>query len=66
MPRLSPTDLLEKRIAAVGGPAAWARNHGISQQYVCDVRAGRKRPGPKILAALGLKREDSFTVVRKP
>jgi hypothetical protein len=33
-----------------------ARDLGISQQYLCDVLADRRKPGKKILAALGLER----------
>jgi hypothetical protein len=34
--------------------STWARAHGISAAYVNDVLAGRRAPGRKVLAALGL------------
>ena len=34
---------------------AFARQHGMSQSNVVNVLAGRARPGPKILTALGLR-----------
>lgn len=40
----------------VGGQGAWARERGVSATYVSDVIQGRKEPGDKVLAALGLER----------
>jgi hypothetical protein len=36
-----------------GGQTAWAKKHGVGKAYVNDVLAGRRRPGPAILKALG-------------
>ena len=36
-----------------GGQAQWAKSHGVSPQYVCDVLNARRDPGPKILGPLG-------------
>lgn len=33
-----------------------AQELGISKQYLCDVLAGRREPGPAILEAMGIKR----------
>lgn len=41
---------------ANGNRAAWARANKLSAQYVNDVLVGRREPGDKILAALGLER----------
>ena len=41
---------------AAGGQAAWSERHGISPAYVSDVLNSRREPGPKILAALGLRK----------
>lgn len=46
---------LERACAAAGTSKAWAQKHGVSEQYVCDVRLRRREPGPSILEALGLR-----------
>ena len=43
------------KVAANGNQTAWARTHGLAQAYVSQVATGRKKPGPTILAALGLE-----------
>jgi hypothetical protein len=51
--------VLQKLRAAckkAGSQSAWAREHGIQQQYVSLVLTGRRQPGPQILGALGLTR----------
>lgn len=40
---------------AAGSERRWAQTHGLSAQYVNDVLRGRRAPGPKLLAALGLE-----------
>lgn len=37
-----------------GGQKAWAKRHGMSAQYVCDVLATRRPIGKDVLRALGL------------
>jgi hypothetical protein len=37
--------------------AALAKQLGLSPQYLCDVLLGRREPGPKLLRALGLRKE---------
>lgn len=49
--------MLRIEIGRVGGRGAFARLHGLSQQYLCDVLRGRREPGPKILDALFLFQE---------
>lgn len=37
-----------------GGQRSWSRLTGISQSYVGKVLAGKREPGERVLAALGL------------
>lgn len=56
---LSEDDIRERlraAIAAAGSQQAFARQCGISAQYINDVVRGRREPGHKILDALGLER----------
>lgn len=48
--------LLRKRARAAGGQNKWAAEHHVSEQYVCDVIAGRRLPGEAITNALGLEK----------
>ena len=32
----------------------------VSQAFLCDLRKGRRQPGPKLLDALGLKRKVEY------
>ena len=43
-------------IAGCDTQQEWAIKNGISPQYLSDFMVGRKAPGPKILAALMLRR----------
>jgi lambda repressor-like predicted transcriptional regulator len=47
--------LLRNRIDAAGSLREFARQHGFSPSYAHQVLHGRAPPGPRILAALGLK-----------
>lgn len=38
------------------GAASLACRLGVTRQYVYDVAAGRRSPGPKVLKVLGLRR----------
>jgi len=49
-------DLLRSACATAGSQQAWAREHGVSPQYVGDVILGRREPGDKILDGLGIKK----------
>jgi hypothetical protein len=52
--------ILRKACESSGGQTNWSLAHGISPQYVSDVLNARKDPGPKLLAALGLRRVVMF------
>lgn len=53
-------DDVRKRLAQAcqnsGSQALWAKDNGLSTAYVNDVLHGRREPGGKLLAALGLER----------
>lgn len=51
-----PQQALAAAIEAAGSARAFAAAAGLSEQYVSDVRMGRRAYGPTILAALGLAR----------
>lgn len=46
--------LLRKRCG--GNQKAWAKQHGVSPQYVSDVLLFRRLPGDSITQALGLEK----------
>lgn len=48
--------MLVDRIDAAGGRAAWCASTGVSPGYLGDVLHGRRDPGEKLLAALGLRK----------
>ena len=48
--------LLRRACQEAGSMNRWAAAHGMSQNYVCDVVNGKRDPGPKILAVLGIER----------
>jgi hypothetical protein len=48
--------LLRAACRQAGSQAKWARAHNIWPQAVSLVLRGRRRPGPQVLAALGLTR----------
>jgi hypothetical protein len=55
---LSESDVrhyLEATVLVAGGQRAWAARHGLSQAYVGKVINGRRPPGVRLLAALGLR-----------
>jgi hypothetical protein len=47
---------MRKRIERAGSQQAWARQVGISPQYLCDVLMARRDVPDKVLAALGYVR----------
>lgn len=51
---------LDECVEKSGSARAWARSVGLSESYVCDVRAGRRAPGAGLLLALGLVRVVSY------
>lgn len=48
--------LLRQRVEEAGNANVWSRRHGVSHAYTQDALAGRRGPGPAILAALGVER----------
>jgi DNA-binding transcriptional regulator YdaS (Cro superfamily) len=54
---------LGKACEEAGGQSAWARRHGLSPQFVCDVVNGRRDPGPKMCRALGVAEVTMFKVI---
>ncbi|BDL39087.1 hypothetical protein [Methylorubrum sp. GM97] len=51
--------LLRQRVDSEGSALAWSRRHGVSTAYTLDTLAGRRGPGPVILAALGVEKADA-------
>jgi hypothetical protein len=48
-----------------GGQGEWARVHGMTASHVSDVVNARIPPGPRILAALGLRRQVQYVDLRR-
>jgi hypothetical protein len=59
---------VRKRLKAacerVGGPAVFARQHSLPQDYVIGVIKGTWHPGPMVVASLGLMRVTRYA--RRP
>jgi transcriptional regulator with XRE-family HTH domain len=53
-------ELIQDRIEKLGSQLALAAELGVSPQYLSDVQCGRRSPGPKLLAALNLRRETVY------
>lgn len=51
---------LVSEVEAAGSARAFARRAGVSDIYVGDVIRGRRKPGPKILAAIGIERRVTY------
>jgi hypothetical protein len=58
--------LLGAAVQQAGTQASWCALHDISPAYLSDVLAGRREPGEKILAAMGLERVLSYRVAGAP
>ena len=52
--------LIRSRCKERGGQIYFATWADVSPAYLSDVLAGRREPGPKILAALGLSRRTVY------
>ena len=52
--------LLDEAVRKAGSQVAAAARLGISDAYLSDLRRGKRQPGPKVLAALGLARRDVY------
>jgi Helix-turn-helix len=50
-------EYLDFLVRAQGSQAAAAAAWGISKPYLSDILHGRRLPGPKLLKALGVRRE---------
>jgi hypothetical protein len=48
-------NLLRAACNKAGAQRTWAKKAGLSTAYVSDVLAGKRMPGRKVLAALGIK-----------
>jgi len=51
---------LLKYAASFGTRAKAAKAMGISPQYLSDIILRRRRPGPSVLRALGMRRVDRY------
>jgi DNA-binding transcriptional regulator YdaS (Cro superfamily) len=60
MNRTAFDTMLAALIKRAGSQAAAAAELGISTAYLSDVKNGRRAPGDKLLAALGLKRSIQY------
>ena len=47
--------LLKKRCDQAGGQSAFARQHGVSRQYISAVISGREPPHAGLCKALGIR-----------
>ena len=50
-------------VAAAGGIRAFARQAGLSEVHVRDCIRGRKRPGPTLMASIGVERRITYVLV---
>jgi hypothetical protein len=56
--------LLREDVARYASRAMWAQAHGVTRQYLHDVMKGHREPGPSILRALGLQRNEAVSYER--
>lgn len=56
---------MQMQIALAGSQKAFAKQCGISEQYLTDILKLRREPGEKILKALGWNRVVMYTMVDK-
>lgn len=56
-------EMLRSLVTYEGGQQQLANRLGVSPQYLCDVLAGRREPGNKLLSGLGCKRVVIYEVV---
>jgi transcriptional regulator with XRE-family HTH domain len=48
--------MLREECADRGGQKQFAERAGVSEQYICDILAGRRSPTGPVAEALGMKR----------
>lgn len=58
-------DLLRARCDDYGSQYQFATKYKLSPQYVCDVIKGRRKPGPSMLKALGLRSRTYYETTAK-
>lgn len=60
--RMDQTTIVERlrKRCARSSQTAVAAELGVSKQYLCDVLAGRREPGPAVLNGLGLVRKVTY------
>lgn len=46
---------LQAAVMAAGGQRAWAARHGLNQSHIAKMLAGKRAPGNRVLAVLGLR-----------
>jgi hypothetical protein len=49
-------EILRQECVRAGSQLAWATAHDLAATYISDVINGRREPGMKLLAALGVER----------
>ena len=54
--------LVDSYVQARGSLRALAAEWECSAMYICDLRRGRRRPGPKLLKHLGIRKIVTTTV----
>ena len=52
---------IESLIEIYGSARALANHWGISVQYLCDIRKGRRQPGNAVLSPMGLTKHVTYT-----
>lgn len=52
--------VLRAAVEKAGNQAAFARAHGVGQQYISELMRGTRAPSPRILEALGLVRITAY------
>ena len=58
----TPLDVLRAEVTRRGTQAAVARWLGVSAAHVSDMLAGKRTPGPRVLAKLGLEKVVRYEV----
>jgi hypothetical protein len=53
--------VLFKACEAVGSQKAWADDHGISPQYVCDILARKREVSAEVAFFLGYHKQTIYT-----
>lgn len=51
-----PIEMMRSRLKELGSQTALAEELGISKPYLCDMLKGRRDPGEKVFAALGIRK----------